>query len=136
MLRSEDEIFEPKFIILLAITLLVTYNVHLVASKIGSPSLSSDNWFANDALVEYVLRENVDTNYTYLEVSDPHYIPSFNGGITPFFAEYDIWYRYFNFYPFDPDTTPDNENYRIDGVIFIDGRIRIYGILPADWYYI
>jgi len=86
-------------------------------------------------MIEQILREKVDTNYTYLEISGPHYVPSFEGGISPFNAEYDVWHRYFNFYPFNPDTTPDYENYRIDGVIFIDGRIRIYGHIPADWYY-
>ncbi|MCJ7730888.1 hypothetical protein MUP51_01110 [Candidatus Bathyarchaeota archaeon] len=136
MYRSENEVFENKYIILLAITLLATYSIHQIVSRPESPALSSNNWFADEATIEDILRKNVDTNYSYLEVSNPHYTPSFSGGIDPFFAEYDIWYRYFNFYPFDPDSTPDYENYRIDGIIFIDGRIKIYGHLPADWYYI
>ena len=136
MHASKNEVFEAKYVLLLLISLFVTYSIHTMISRFDSPILSSTSWFADDELIENILRENVDTNYSFLEVSPPVYTESFNGGIIPFFADYDIWYRHFNFYPFDPETTPDYENYRIDGIIFIDGRIRIYGHVPADWYYI
>ena len=136
MYKASDELFTSKFIILLAVTLLTTYSFHKITTRPDSPILEPNHWFSDDEYIVNILRETVNTNYTYLILSGPHYTSSFNGGITPFFAEYDIWYRHFNFYPFDPKTTPDYENYRIDGIIFIDGRIRIYGHLPADWYYV
>ena len=132
---NREGLLGKKYLLLLVASLFITYTLHRTITWTEDPTLAQENWFANDARIEEILRENVETNFTYIKIYEPSYVSSFDGGITPFFAEYDIWYRYFNFYPLDPETTPDEENYRIDGVIFIDGRIRIYGLVPADMYY-
>ncbi len=122
-------------------SLLTTNTLHQLTTNNERPTLPPGNWFANDTRIEEILRENVKTNFTYLVISKPYYTPSYKGEpgvqiqIVPFFADYDVWYRYFEFYPFDPETTPDNENYRLEGVIFVDGLIRLYGLIPADVRY-
>jgi len=132
---NREGLLGKRYLLLLAASLLTTYALHRTITRTEQPALAAGHWFDDDTRIEEVLRENVETNFTYLKISKPLYTSSLDGGITPFFAEYDIWYRYFNFYPLDPETTPDDENYRIDGVIFIDGRIRVYGLMPADTYY-
>jgi len=132
---NREWLFGKKYLLLLTASLLTTYALHNTITRTDDPILAQDHWFTNDTRIEEVLRDCVETNFTYIKIYEPSYVPSFEGGITPFFAEYDIWYRYFHFYPLDPETTPDDENYRIDGVIFIDGRIRIYGLVPADTVY-
>lgn len=125
------------FVFMLFLSLAFTYSLHTSVSQYNAQkTLTPGNWFNNDTRIEEILRANVPTNYTFLEISKPHFIASFEGGIDPFFAQYDVWYRHFNFYPFDPETTPSGENFRIDGVFFIDGRIKIYGHVTADTLYI
>ena len=132
---NREGLFGKKYLLLLVASLLTTYALHRTITGTENPTLAAGHWFTNDARIVEVLREYVETNFTYIKIYEPGYVSSFDGGITPFFAEYDIWFRYFHFYPLDPETTPDDKNYRIDGVIFIDGRIKIYGLVPADTVY-
>ncbi len=125
-----------KYFLLLAASLVLTLYVHRTITGPEHPTLAK-SWFANDTRIEEILRENVETNFTYLEIFKPYYIKS-PGITTPttFQAEYDIWFRFFWFYPLDPETILDCENYRLGGVIFIDGRIKIFELVRADVGYI
>lgn len=132
---NQVRLFDKKYLLLLTASLLFTFAFYRMIWT-ENPALAFDHWFFNDTRIEEILRENVETNFTYVKIYEPSYVPSFEGETTPFFGEYDIWFRIIKFYPLDPDTTLDENNFRLEGVIFIDGRIRIYGLMPADWYYV
>src|SRR4030042_4506068 len=99
---NQARLFDKKYLRLLAASLFITGAFYCTIWA-GNPALALDCWFFDDARIEEILRENVETTFTYVRIFEPNYVRRIGVETDHFFGEYDIWFRLFNFYPLDPD---------------------------------
>ncbi len=98
-------------------------------------------WLSQESEVKQYLRDNIDTDYTYITIEKiiraPIQMVRGNLDIEPWFGPKDgRYFRYFFLYKYPRSEVPLNENFRIEGWVDLNGKIKITGHVRADTVYI
>jgi hypothetical protein len=81
-------------------------------------------WLYNDSLVRDFIIKSVHTSYNLTSLYDLVY--SSGAEYVGYFGPASgVYYRGFTMYKFDPNTTPDDDNWRVDGYVTSEGHIGL-----------
>lgn len=95
-------------------------------------------WLEDDQAVKDYLKENIDTNYKYIKLSEVQFAikaPNIETSHRP--NPYDsLFIRYFSIFQYDPDEVSKEKNFRIDGYVNQRGKIVIYDHVYGNPIYV